>query len=172
MVGGMSSRKSIVLMLVLIVIYILLGNARSVKPNPFIPGAVVALNMIVVVVAGIIGGKKMGATVGFFATLFNAFSPVGSVFEFAAIIPHTIMGYLAGYLRLKVATPFVALTLLVGHGLNIAFFLIFGLMTYTVLLQSLFWLGIAYETFFGIIGIVITHAIYRMGFEHGTDNKH
>jgi LytS/YehU family sensor histidine kinase len=170
MATGMSNIKFVVFTFVFILIYVLLGNARSVEPNPFIPGAVIAFNMVVIVIAGIIGGKRMGAIVGFFATLFNTLSPAGSVFEFAAIIPHTIMGFSAGYLRSKMATPFVALTLLIGHGLNLLFFLVFGLMSYTVLLQGMFWVGIGYETFLGIIGVIITHAIYRIGIEHGTHN--
>lgn len=164
----MGGKRNFVFAIVFIVLYVLLGNARSVKPNPYIDGAVIAVNMIVPVVAGIVSGKKTGAVVGFFGTLLNAISPAGSIYEFAAVIPHTIMGYTAGFLRQKYATPVSAFALLIGHILNIIMFLVTGLIQAHVL-TGYFFLGIAYESFFGIVAIIISVSIIKMGFMNGSD---
>jgi uncharacterized membrane protein len=79
--------------------------------------------MVIPVVAGIIFGPRVGAGAGFLGTLLNALiyqfvSPPRAVFEFLAIIPHTIMGAVAGSLRGKIPTPFIAPTIAIGHVLN------------------------------------------------------
>ncbi len=152
--------------LILIMLYVLLGNARSIEENPFIPGANLAVNMIVPVLAGILFGPKAGAIVGFLGTAANTLTPAGSVFELAAILPHTLMGSSAGLLRNKLASPFVALTLLVGHILNIVSFVFFRLIQPELLRQLTFWIGILYETFYGVIAIVIITMLYRLGIEN------
>lgn len=158
------SKKFAVTSFLLIIFYLLLGNARSVKQNPFIPGAVIAVNMIVPVLAGKLGGKRMGAFVGFFATLLNALSPAGSVFEFAAILPHTIMGYVAGSISKSQPIPIVALTLIIGHAFNLLSFIAFGLMQFSVLQNLFFWYGLTYELFYGIITIIIIYFIIQLAF--------
>ena len=63
-----------------VILYVLLGNARSIQPNPFIPGAVIAVNMVVPVLTGILFGRVPGLLVGLLGTLLNAVSPAGSLF--------------------------------------------------------------------------------------------
>lgn len=156
--------------LILTAAYILLANARSVQENPFIPGANLAVYMIVPVIAGILFGRWMGLSVGFLGTLINAiiyvlFARESASYEVAAILPHAIMGYFSGYLGGRVPNAIAALSIIVGHLLNIIVFIIFGLMPLSPILGVAFWIGLAYETVIGVLAIVIITAIYRMGVE-------
>jgi len=147
-----------------VILYVLIGNARSIQPNPFIPGSVIAVYMVVPVVAGILFGSRTGFLVGALGTLLNALSPAGSAFEFASILPHAVMGMSAGCLRGKFPTPFVAGTILVGHALNIGVYLSVGLMDTMPLVTPSFWYGLAYESLIGMMTIYVIVTIYRMGF--------
>ena len=149
-------------MLILIALYVLIGNARSIQENPIIPGAVIAVNMIVPVIGGILFGWRVGLAVGLFGTLFNAFSPAGNEFELHAVIPHGVMGFTAGYLRDRLPTIFAACSIIVGHFLNIATFLLFNLITFSVINSVQFWYGLAFESLAGIITIVVSIALYRV----------
>jgi uncharacterized membrane protein len=148
---------------IFVALYVLLGNARSVQENPVVPGAVIAVNMVVPVLAGILYGRGQGLLVGFFGTLLAAFSPIGSAFEIAAIIPHSIMGFLAGYFKDKAPTPIVACTLFIGHLLNIIMFVLFSLLPISLVADGQFWMGLLYETFIGIVTIMILKGIITLG---------
>tara|TARA_Y100000310_G_scaffold135066_1_gene133949 strand:- start:309 stop:806 length:498 start_codon:yes stop_codon:yes gene_type:complete len=148
---------------IFVALYVLLGNARSVQENPLVPGAVIAVNMVIPVLAGVMYGRGQGLMVGFLGTLLNAFSPAGSAFELAAIIPHACMGFLAGYFKDKAPTPIVACTLFVGHLLNIIIFVLVGLLSISLVADSQFWLGILYETFIGIVTIMLLKGIITLG---------
>ena len=150
-------------------LYLLLGNARSIQPNPFIPGANIAVNMVVPVVTGILFGQVPGLLVGLLGTLLNAISPAGSLFEFLSIVPHGIMGCVAGHFREKMPTPIVACSLVVGHGLNILAYVLFGALSFESLLRLTFWYGLGYETFAGVIAVTILAGIYRVGFQPSQD---
>ena len=152
----------------LVVLYVLLGNARSVQPNPFIPGAVIAVNMIIPVIAGILFGVRTGLAVGFFGTLLNALSPIGNLFEYLSIIPHLIMGGTAGLLKGKIPSPYIALTILIGHSLNLTLYWLFGLIPETLFGSLVFWYGIGYEALIGIVVIIVLTAVYRMGIERNS----
>ncbi len=158
--------------IILILIYVMLGNSRSLEQNPFIPGAAIAVNMIVPVIAGILFGRKTGLFVGLFGTFINTLTPAGSVFELLAIIPHGIMGYSAGALKRRVASPIAALALTIGHALNILLFSLFGLMDLSAFSDPSFYYGLIYEVFIGIITIVIIITIARLGMKDNvTDNE-
>jgi len=150
-------------------LYLLLGNARSIQPNPFIPGAIIAVNMVIPVLTGILFGRVPGLLVKLLGTLLDAISPAGSLFEFLSIVPHGIMGWVAGQFREKYPTPIVACSLIVGHGLNILMYVLFGLLSFTPLLHPTFWYGLTYETFAGVIAVTILAGIYRVGFESSRD---
>ena len=150
-------------------LYFLLGNARSIEPNPFIPGANIAVNMVIPVLTGILFGRVPGLLVGLLGTLLNAISPAGSLFEFLSIVPHGIMGWVAGHFREKFPMPIVACSLIVGHGLNILMYVLFGPLSFTALLRPTFWYGLAYETFAGVIAVTILAGVYRVGFEPSRD---
>jgi uncharacterized membrane protein len=148
-----------------VALYVLLGNARSVRPNPFIPGAIVAVNMVVPVLAGILFGPRTGFLTGVLGTALNALSPAGSPFERLAILPHGAMGFAAGWLRGRAPAPIAALALLLGHVLNLAFFALFRLMPTTVLAGTALWTGILYETVIGVMSVTVMAGVYRLGFE-------
>ena len=147
-----------------VILYVLLGNARSIQPNPFIPGAIIAVNMVVPVLTGILFGRVAGLLVGLLGTLLNAVSPAGSLFEFLSIVPHGTMGWVAGHYRERVPTLILACSLIVGHGLNILAYVLFGLLPFTSVLHLTFWYGLAYETFAGVIAVTVLAGIYRVGF--------
>tara|TARA_B100000315_G_C14550391_1_gene575460 strand:- start:530 stop:985 length:456 start_codon:yes stop_codon:yes gene_type:complete len=149
----------------MVILYVLLGNARSIQPNPFIEGANIAVNMMVPVLAGILFGRGQGLLVGFFGTLLNALSPAGNMFEILAIIPHSIMGFSAGYFKEKFPTPILACSLIIGHILNLSLFTIFQLLPLATFLSFQFWLGIGYEILTGVIAIMIIKAIYNLATE-------
>jgi len=161
-------KKELAQIILLSILYVLIGNGRSIQPNPFIPGAVIAVYMVVPVVAGILFGCRVGFFVGLFGTLLNALSPAGTAFEFASIIPHAIMGMAAGCLRGKFPTPIVACTLLIGHVLNMMVYMLSGLVDFGFHRDILFWKGLAYESFVGIMTVYVIATIYRLGF---TPNK-
>ena len=148
-----------------VILYVLLGNARSIQPNPFIPGAVIAVNMVVPVLTGILFGRVPGLLVGLLGTLLNAVSPAGSLFEFLSIVPHGIMGWVAGHFRARVPTPILACSVIVGHGLNILMYVLFGALSFASLLHVTFWYGLAYESFAGVVAVTILAGIYRVGFQ-------
>jgi uncharacterized membrane protein len=151
------SDKNIIKIFVLILLYLLIGQINSVIPNPMVPGAIVAANMIIIVIAGILFGKEVGLIVGLMGTLINAVimgNAAGANFEYASIIPHLIMGWSAGKLKEKNGLFISSLAIIAGHALNIIAYLIVGLMK-TTDINSIFWRGLGYEAVFGIISIII-----------------
>jgi uncharacterized membrane protein len=156
--------RNIGLIALLAVLYVLIGNARSIQPNPFIPEAVLAVYMVVPVVAGILFGPWVGLGVGLLGTTLNAFSPVGSPFEFAAILPHGIMGLSAGFARRWVPTPFAACTIFVGHALNITAYLYLDLLESSILSDQQLWYGLLYETLVDIVTIYVLVTVFRIVF--------
>ena len=159
------TRRTLIATGILVILYVLLGNARSIEENLFIPGATIAVSMIVPVVGGVLFGKRVGFAVGILGTLANSLSPAGSIFTYLAILPHGIMGFTAGYLQERIGPPIPALSIMVGHFLNIFAYISFGLIPMGTISDSTFWLGLGYETVIGVMTIALIVAIYRMGFE-------
>ncbi len=154
---------------VFVVLYVLIGNARSIEVNPFFPGAIIAVYMVVPVIAGMLFGMRTGLLVGLIGTAVNAgiyqtYDPDRAVFEALAILPHGIMGMTAGWLRGKLPTPFIAPSVIVGHLLNLVAFLIAGKMEFSALSDGQLWLALAYESFLGVITIIVMITVYRLGF--------
>ena len=158
------STRQIVYAALLAALYAVIGRfLTQYLPNPMVRGgSIIAINMVVVVIAGILLGPRMGALVGFVGTLLNAIiSPAGSQsFEFVAVIPHTIMGYVAGLLG-RVNQIVAAFAILVGHGLNIVGFLLVGLLPFSAVAVAVFWVGLVTETVIDLIVIWITVAALR-----------
>jgi len=153
---------NIIKIFVFILLYVLLGYVNSYVPNPIVPEAIVAVNMIIIVIAGILFGKEVGLIVGLMGTLINAVimgNSSGADFEYASIIPHLIMGWTAGKLREKNGLFISSLAIVVGHALNKIAYLIVGLMK-TADINSVFWKGLGYEAILGIISIIIISWLY------------
>jgi len=156
--------SSLIRIIILIALYILIGNTPYIKQNPIVPGAIVAVNMIVVIIAGILYGRSTGFVVGLLATFFNVMTPAGNAFELAAVIPHAIMGWCAGALKDSTNTFVASLSIIIGHILNIAAFTIIGIFSLSILNTTRFWMGITYETIFGIVAVVIIVWVYQLLF--------
>src|SRR5947199_8586476 len=87
------STRQIAYVAVLAALYVVLGQVVKFLPNPMVPGAIIALNMVVVVISGILLGPRAGALVGLIGTGGNGFfNPAGDGYERFAILLHTIMG--------------------------------------------------------------------------------
>ncbi|MBI3998650.1 MAG: ECF transporter S component [Armatimonadetes bacterium] len=140
--------------------YVVLGQVVRFIPNPMVPGAIIALNMVVVVIAGMVLGPAAGALVGLVGTFVNAISPAGNPFEWAAIIPHTIMGFVAGLVG-RSSRVLGALTIIVGHVLNIAAFLLIGLLPARQVAVTIFSVGLLTEVVIDIIVIMIAVPLLR-----------
>ena len=133
------SWKWLLRLVIMIAVYILLGNSRSIEPNPVISGATIAVNMIVPVIAGILFGRWTGGLVGVIGTFLNSLTPAGSFFEFLAVLPHGVMGFLAGYFKDKLPSPILAFALVIGHILNIFMFTVSGMLSVSSLMNITFW---------------------------------
>ncbi len=145
--------------------YVMLGLVVQYIPNPIVPSAILALNMVVVVVSGYIGGARAGAAVGLLGTLstFLLKLPMGTpdFYELGAVLPHTLMGLVAGWSRVQQSRLLSASTILVGHSLNILVFSLSGLLPWRVLTTEVFWNGIFAETTIGLILIIVTLGVYQ-----------
>lgn len=157
------STRQIAYVAVLAALYIVIGQFTRFIPNPMVPGATIALNMVVVVIAGILLGPVPGALVGLLGTGINAFITSGTSsggFELAAVIPHTIMGLAAGLAGRKGLIA-GALTILVGHILNIFAFIIVGLLPPSQLAATIFSVGLLVEAVIDVIVIMIVVPLLR-----------
>lgn len=161
------STRLITRVALLAAIYVVLGQVTRFIPNPMVPGANVALNMVVVVITGMLLGPGAGALVGLVGTLVNAISPSGNPFEWAAVIPHTIMGLTAGLVGRRALVP-GALTIIVGHVLNVAAFIIVGLMPAAQMAVTIFSIGLLSEVVIDVIVIVIAVPLLRPLVSGGT----
>lgn len=154
------STRAIAYVAVLAAVYVVIGQLVRFIPNPMVPGAIVALNMVVVVIAGILLGPAPGALVGLVGTFVNAISPAGNSFEWAAIIPHTVMGLTAGVVGRR--NLFVgALTIIVGHILNIIAFIVTGLLPLTQMAAAIFSIGLLTEVVIDVIVILVAVPLLR-----------
>jgi uncharacterized membrane protein len=123
-------------------------------PNPMVPGANIALNMIMPVLAGYFFGPWSGAFAGGIGTGIASILS-GSIFTVLAIIPHTIMGAVAGWTGRYRSEFLTASTILIGHSLNMLFYLGTGVITIAAGKAGETLLGLATEAMIDIIAIVI-----------------
>jgi uncharacterized membrane protein len=146
---------------VLVVAYILVGQVVHRIPNPMVPNAIIALNMTVVVIAGVLLGPVAGGLVGLLGTFVNGFyTPAGNPFEQAAVLPHTIMGFAAG-LAGRRSVFAGALTVLVGHALNVLVFVSRALMPVAAISGALFFSGLLFEIVVDVVLILFAVPMLR-----------
>lgn len=153
---------------VLAALYVVIGQFVRFIPNPMVPDAILALNMTVVVIAGILFGPVAGALVGLVGTAANGYlTPAGNPFERAAVLPHTVMGAAAGVAgRRSVFTG--ALTVLVGHGLNVLVFLSRELLSPVALAGAPFFSGLLIEFVIDVVVILFAVPLLRGVMSAGT----
>jgi signal transduction histidine kinase len=149
-----------------VVAYIALGTLVKGLANPMVPDAILALNMVVLVVVGYFAGPATGALTGLIATTLNfslQLPLAGSdAFEAAAILPHTIMGGAAGWMARATASRLATtLTLLLGHLLNIGMFLSMSLLPLEYVWNAVFWTGIIAEATLGLIFVMLSIALIQ-----------
>jgi len=155
------STRQIAYVAVLAALYVVLGQVVKFLPNPMVPGAIIALNMVVVVISGILLGPRAGALVGLIGTGVNGFfTPAGNAYERFAILPHTIMGLSAGLVGRRSAVA-GSLTILVGHVLNIVAFILAGLLPASDIIGKVFIYGLAFETVVDIVVILAAVPLIR-----------
>ena len=143
--------------------YVALGFLTHYLPNPMLPEAILALNIIVPVVIGFFTGPINGALVGLIGTAvnFGVQWPISGPdwYEAAAIIPHTIMGATAGYIARQGNRMGTALAVVVGHLLNLISFTVWGLIPLALLLRVDFWTGLMAEITVDLILIALATAV-------------
>lgn len=141
-------------------LYPLADPLTSLLPNPMVPGASVALNMIFPVLAGYFYGPLSGAAAGSLGTGLSALV-WASRYDGAAILPHLLMGLAAGWVGQYRSEILAALTILVGHALNMLFFLRLGLLTIAPHEVGPTLLGLAAETMVDIVAIVLIAVLLK-----------
>lgn len=154
------STRQIAYVAVLAAVYAVVGQVVRFIPNPMVPGAIIALNMVVVVIAGILLGPGSGALVGLIGTFVNAVSPAGNPFEWAAIIPHTIMGFTAGLVGRR-NLVLGSLTIIVGHVLNVLAFILLKLMPANQMTATIFSIGLGAEVVVDVVVILVAVPLLR-----------
>ncbi|MCD4650200.1 MAG: hypothetical protein K8S56_00205 [Candidatus Cloacimonetes bacterium] len=161
---SLRTRRGWIFTIGFIALYILLGNARSARPNPFIPGEMIAVNVFIPVVAGLLGGWKMGILVGFFGTMLNTLTPVDSNLEFLLLLPNTVAGLLAGMLRKHFFAATAAICFVVAHILRLGSYLIFDRIELSLLSNPNLWKSIAFQIIFAVVNVMLIIFVFRIGF--------
>ncbi|HNB34787.1 MAG TPA: hypothetical protein PK414_01095 [Anaerolineales bacterium] len=121
-------------------------------PNPLVPHANLAMNMIFPVLAGYFYGPLSGAFAGMLGTGISAVL-VPDVYDALAILPHTFMGLAAGIAGNSQKQFLAALSILVGHMLNILFFWRLG--EFVIENVSTLILGLITETTIDMVAIIL-----------------
>lgn len=153
------SARQVASVAVFIALYAVIGQVIRFIPNPMVPGAIIALNMTVVVIAGILLGPVPGALVGALGSLLDGVIR-GSVFQLWSIGPHAVMGLAAGLL-VRIHPTVAALAIVVGHGLNIGVYILVGLLPATQVVVGIFWTGLLVETVIDLVVIWLAVALLR-----------
>lgn len=141
-------------LLVFLLLYPALAIVVRFLPNPMVPDAVIALNMIAPVLAGFLFGPVSGVICGGGGTALSALLH-GSMYDVLAVCPHALMGAAAGFLGRKGSEFQSSLAIILGHGLNILFFYRFGMLSLSRDSAGQFLLGLASETTVDIVIILL-----------------
>ncbi|MDQ7088232.1 MAG: hypothetical protein Q9Q13_10430 [Acidobacteriota bacterium] len=166
-------------LLLFVALYALLANARSVQPNPFVPGTLISVAVIVPVAAGLVCGPGVGLGTGVLAALLTALllavrqalglPPAGvghdAYQELLFALPHGVMGYLAGFFQRHWPPPLPAAALGAGHLLDLAALTLTGRVAAGAWSSSALWKGVAWETFIGMALVTAAVGLFRLGFE-------
>ena len=153
--------KQVTIASIFILIYVLLGNARSAYTNPFIPEWEMTVTIIVPVIAGILFGRYIGLSVGFFGSLINSFSPAGTLLDSLNILPFSVIGFLAGYWNKRSSLSILSVIIILGHILRMILLLISGVIPWTYPFHFDFWAAIGFESIIGMISVVLLASIYE-----------
>ncbi|HNT24316.1 MAG TPA: ECF transporter S component [Anaerolineales bacterium] len=138
------------------------GGAYLVRyiPNPMVPGALLALNMVFPVLAGYFYGPLSGAVVGALGTALAALLRA-DLYDAVAILPHAVMGAAAGLAGDRRNDFLAALSVLVGHLLNLLFFLRLGLMSIPSTTLGVTLLGLTTEVTIDVVAIMLLIVVLK-----------
>ncbi len=150
--------KRLVGILVLTLLYPLANPLLVYLPNPMVPDAIIALNMILPVLAGYWFGVWSGVMVGGLGAGLSALLWVNA-FDAYAILPHALMGAAAGWFGERRAQTPAAFSILIGHGLNILFYWRMGLMLLDASRIGPILLGLTAEATIDVVAILLLLAL-------------
>jgi uncharacterized membrane protein len=132
------------------------GGAYLVRyiPNPMVPGALLALNMVFPVLAGYFYGPYSGVLAGGVGTALAALLRV-DMYDALAIFPHAMMGLAAGLAGNRRSDFLGALSIIVGLLLYLLFYIRFGMLEITPANFSVTLLGLTTETTIDLVAILL-----------------
>lgn len=159
--GRISNRQAGIIIFILIypIIQIFLNHI----PNPILPGAIVALNMILPVLCGFLFGPMSGFVSGAAGAGISALV-FGSLYISASVLGIAIMGYVAGILGKKRWELLASLSIFAGHILNMVFFFRIGLVKFNPDQIQFILLGIISESTIDIVAITLLGFLLKRKF--------
>ncbi|OFV84579.1 MAG: hypothetical protein A2W26_10585 [Acidobacteria bacterium RBG_16_64_8] len=158
------SARQIAVIAVLSALYVVIGQFTLYIPNTIVRGGwTVALNLVVVVIAGILLGPVVGVLTGLLGACVTALvtSGVGlGAYELAAVVPPTVVGLTAGLAR-RWPVVLAALTIIVGHLLYIVGFAMVGQLSPNEMAATTFGVGVLVEVVIDVVVISVAVALLR-----------
>lgn len=152
-------KKDIFAIIIFVLIYVILSNARGASQNPYEPTVVMNITTIVPILAGLLISWRTGLFTGLIAPIVN-FSITTDIVGIYMTVPYAITGVIAGHLSKKIPSPLIALLVI---PLVILLYALKGALNA--------WEAIAYEAFSSFITIVVISTIYRISFKDATKHK-
>jgi uncharacterized membrane protein len=131
--------------------------------NPMVPESFIALNMIFPVLCGFLYGPKSGFIAGAFGLGMSTLI-FGSLYDAAAVLPCSIMGYVAGVLGKKGSEFTSSLAIFSGHSLNLIFYYRMGFLKFNINEFGPVFLGVIAESTIDIVGIVLLGYLLKRKF--------
>ncbi len=158
-------KKRAIGLAILTLLYAALHPLVQVIPNPMVPGAIVALNMVLPVLAGYLYGPLSGAIAGGVGTALSA-GLWRDPFDAVAILPHLVMGLVAGWVGHSRQQVLSAGTILIGHSLNMLLYLRLGLLQIGPEEVGGVLLGLVTETMIDVVAIVLLATLLQRWLYH------
>lgn len=137
-------------------------------PNPLVPSASLAINMIFPILAGYFYGPLSGGVAGLLGTGLSALI-APDIYDALAVLPHTFMGFTAGLAGNSRSQFLAALSILIGHALNILFFWRFDYLS----IESPFilFLGLLTETTVDIVAVILFIVLFHKKLYRDDDQR-
>lgn len=127
-------------------------------PNPFVPDANLAINMIFPILAGYFYGPVSGSIAALLGTGLSAVF-TADIYDALAILPHTVMGIAAGFAGNFRQQFLAAGAVLIGHALNIFFFWRFDYLS--IEKPFILALGLFTEMTFDVVAVILFIVLFH-----------
>ncbi len=151
--------KEVIASIILIIIYVMLANARGVSENPFRPELSLEVTVVVPILAGLLISRRTGLVTGLAAPVLNYVLTNDSM-QIMMALPYGIVGFIAGYFADKIPSPVIALLVVPTNFLS-----------YALMGMGDAWKPLIYESFIGYIVVVVITNIFRICFKDGIKHK-